>query len=276
MTVKDYLDTFIQESETILEYPTLLKYINIVESNVCTGKEYRNKYYAGTLNAFQLSLPDGVDFDDVRKLYINGHKYKKKDVRANKEYQTYWYEDGKLCHYPACTETDKSYVSGEITFASSTITTTGDDFAFSIGDVILVSGATTSANNKSATIIGVADKTLTFASGTFTAEADAAAVTITAPKIKLTYEYKPETKLIANIATDTLLLPDKFIQAYDFFLMSKIAYLQKEYGEYNNHQVSYNAEVARYQEWYENNRPLKPDDEMASDDYAEETDFDRS
>ena len=74
-----------------------------------------------------------------------------------------------------------SYVSGagQITFAETTITTTGPDFAdFRKGDAIKISGGSIPANNITAIITGVAAKTLTFAAKTFTAGASSTATTI--------------------------------------------------------------------------------------------------
>jgi hypothetical protein len=273
MFVKDYIEGFLLEYDHPYENATVLKWINLCESNVFgdTIKRYLVKYYARTLNAFQFALPAGVDFTSVKKVYVNGVRYKKKDVRAYKESRSFWYEDGKLCIYPVCSISDTSYVSGagEITFATNSIMTTGDEFTFSIGDVILVSGATTAANNKYATVIGKGTKTLSFASGTFTAGADAAAVTIAAPKIKVVYEDVPGTKLLANIATDELLIPDRFIQIYDYFLMGKIAYLAKKFAEAANHNVMYNNAVKEYQDWWEAHRPTSPEDEMIADEDIE-------
>ncbi|MEN6313257.1 MAG: hypothetical protein ABFD25_03295 [Clostridiaceae bacterium] len=260
LTVKDYLDAYVLENDCPYENSTLLKYINLMESNLDIIKSYTVKYYARVLNAFQYALPTGVTIDDVVSVYVNGKRYKKKDARAYKEIYSYWYEDGKLCIHPACSEADLSYVSeaNEITFAASTITTTGDDSTFCIGDTVLVSGATTAANNKYATIIGVAAKVLTFADSTFTAGADAAVVTISRPKIKVVYENKHTTKLIANIATDTLVLDDKWVDLYDYYLRAKIADLQHESSEYTNCMATYNARLAEYEQWYENHRPQKP------------------
>jgi hypothetical protein len=265
MTVQDYMAAFLAEHDHPYSNAVILKYINLVESNLDIIKTYLNTYYTRTLNAFQLTLPAGVDFEDVSSLYINGQRYKKKDVRAHKEYYTFWYEDSKVCHYPVCSQTDSSYVSdaGEITFASATITTTGDDFSgFVVGDVVLVSGATTPANNRYATVTGVAAKVLTFATGTWSVGLDAAAVTVSIPKIKLTYLSKPVTKLIANIATDTLNLEDRWVEIYDFFIMAKIAYLAKDYAEHANHQAMLNNKIAEYETWMEDHRPQRPDTDV--------------
>jgi hypothetical protein len=273
LKVKDYIDGFALEYDHVYENATILKWINLAESNVFgdTIKNYLVQYYARVLNAFQFALPSGVDFTSVKKVYVNGRKYKKKDIRAYKENHSFWYEDGKLCIYPACTETDLSNVSGagEITFATDKITTTGDEFTFSIGDVVLISGSGTVANNKYATVIGKGTKVLNFAAGTFTAGLDGAVVTITAPKIKMTYENVPGTKLIANIATDELLIPSKYLEIYDFFLMSKIAYLAKKYAEAQNHSAYFTARVADYMEWWESHRPQSPLDDFQSDDELE-------
>jgi len=101
-------------------------------------------------------------------------------------------------------------------------------------------------------------------------------VTDTEAKVRLVYQYRPAKKLIANIATDDLYIPEKYIEIYDFFLLSKIAYLQKEYGEHANHMVMFNQKVSEFETWWENNRPSNPESEMTSDEYYESTDFDRS
>lgn len=282
ITVKAYLDTFLAENDHPYSYDVCLKWLNLCESNLDIVKQYLTTYYARTLNAFQFSLPSGVEFEDVTKVYVEGIPYKKKDTRAYKESRSYWYEGSKLCIYPACSITDNSYTSGasEITFASATITTTGDDFTgIAIGDVVTVSGCVlTTTNNKSATVIGVAAKVLTFATGTFGSQLEVAPISISVPKIKMTYLYRPATKLIANIATDTLNLPDRFVQAYDFFLLSKIAYLAKDYGDSQNHSASFNSEVARFGEWYENHRPQSPiydNVPYSYGEYSETSDFDK-
>jgi len=277
MTVSDYITAYNSEVDHPYTSATLLKYINLLESNLDIIKTYTVKYYARVLNSFQYTLPTGVTVEDIRSVHVNGVKYKKKDARAYKERHSYWIEDDKLCIYPACSEADLSYVSeaGEITFAADTITTTGNDFTFSIGDTILVSGATTAANNKHATIISVAAKVLTFAASTWTAGADAAAVTIARPKIRVVYENKHTTKLIANIATDTLNLDDKWVDLYDHYLSAKIAGLQKEYGEENNYMALYNARLNDFIQWYENNRAGKPLSEIVpEEDCNESSNFD--
>jgi hypothetical protein len=279
LTVNDYITTFLAEHDHPYTNTVVLKWINLCESNIDHVKTYLSQYYARTLNVFQYDLPTSVSFEDVKSLYVNRIKYKKKDVRAHRERHVYWFEDGKLCINPACPENDLSYTSevGGITFTDAKITTTGADFGFAAGDTVLISGATESANNKHATVIGTGTKELTFASGTFTAGAEANALTIARPKIRLIYESKPATKLIANITTDTLFLPDRWVDVYDYFLMAKIAYLAKEYADYNNHMQSFNAAVARYEDWYGDHRPQNPDDEIVAaelDEFSGRTGFD--
>jgi hypothetical protein len=197
MTIKDYMEQFAEEHEHDLEPSTILKYINLVEANVFSEniKDYRVQTYPRTKDAYQYDLPEGVDFTDVVALWVNGIKYKKKDVRAYHEYHSYWYEGGKLCIYPACSESD-----------------TGSE-----------------------------------------------------QNIRLVYQHKPAPKVIANIATDELLIPLMFQQIYDFFILQKIAYNRKFYSEAQNHATSYNAEVGRYEDWWENHRPLSPLDSIQAE-----------
>lgn len=260
-----------------------LSWINEIELNDYADvvRNYLAAYYSRTANVNEISFPSGVSFNDIRKVYVNGTRYKKMDLRADKQYYSFYEENSKIKIYPAPSETDTSYVSdaGEITFASGSITTTGDDFSgFSVGDVIQVSGATTSANNRYATVTGVTDTVLSFATGTFSAGLDAAAVTISLPKIKVVYQNMPTEKLIANIATDTLLMPDRFKNVYTFYCMAQIALLNRELGEYNNYITLYKARFAEFVAWWENVRPTSPDDEICAkedgEDYYETNDFD--
>ena len=206
MTVKEYLDTFNAENENPYDNTVLLKYVNIVEQNLDVIKDYRVQTYTRVKDEYQYDLPEGVSFEDVYGLRVNGIRYKKVDIREHKKLRTFWYEGDKLCIYPACTETDD-----------------------------------------------IAD-----------------------PKIRLVYKYKPAKKLIANIATDELYVPERFQEIYDFFLMAKIAYSQKEYGEHANHMTSFNNAVALFEDWYENHRPLKPEEELTPQDdyYADNSGFD--
>lgn len=65
---------------------------------------------------------------------------------------------------------DRTYsVSGtKVIFGTDTITTTGADFPFVVGQAVTISGCTSEpTNNKKVTIVGVSGKILTFAAGTF-------------------------------------------------------------------------------------------------------------
>lgn len=273
MNVQDYITNFALEYDHPYEDSVILKWINLAESNIYGDiiKEYLVKYYVRTLNAFQYSLPDGVNFEDVKGLYVNGKRYKKKDVRSYKEDRTFWLENSKLCFYPSCQDTDKTYVAnaGELTFSSSTIATTGGKFNFSIGEVVLVSGCTVNAsNNKYATIIGVENDTLTFTPGTFETGTEIGVVALYAPKIKLIYLNVPKAKLIDNIDVDTLIIPDRFIDIYDYYLAAKIANLAKESDEYRNNMALFNARVSEYVSWHDEHRPQEPESNIqASEDW---------
>ena len=274
MTVADYIEAFGEENDHIYEASTLLKWINLVESNVCAEniKEYLAQYYSRTLNEFQFNLPTGVNFTEVTKLHVNGIKYKKHDVREYKKKYTYWLEDDKLCIYPACPETDISYTD-DVTFTTSNIT--GDVLrGFSIGDIVIVSGCTINAgNNKSARIISVSEDTITFSDDTFTAGAETD-VTIQKAGIKLVYLNVPTAKVIGDIDTDTLAIPDRFCDIYDYFLMGKIAYQQKEFGEFANHMSMFNARVAEFEKWYEDTRPQNPESDLVAEEDIYTSSFD--
>lgn len=69
--------------------------------------------------------------------------------------------------------------AGTLTFTASTITTTGADWPFRSGDAVAITGCTTAPeNNKTVIVRSVSGKTLTFYDNTFTAGAEAAAVTV--------------------------------------------------------------------------------------------------
>jgi hypothetical protein len=205
MKVSEYLTTFNLEHDSPYDNAVLLKHINLLEANLDVIKDYRVQAYARVKDAYQYDLPSGVSFDDVYGLRVNGIRYKKVDVREYKKLRTFWFENGKLCIYPACTETDNE---GE-------------------------------------------------------------------QNIRLIYKYRPATKLIANIATDDLYIPDRFADLYDSFLSAKIAFLQKEFTEHNNYMIVYNSRLSDFEQWWENNRPMSPESEIVPDeDYSEPSGFD--
>lgn len=202
MKVKDYLETFHLENENPFDNKVLLKYINAVEQNLDIVKDYRTQTYDMVKDRSQYELPEGVSFDDVYCLRVNGRLYKKVDVREYQKFYTFWFEGGKLNIYPACSKNKEG-------------------------------------------------------------------------GIKLVYKYRPIIKHIENIETDDLYLPDRWIEIYDYYLLSKLAYNRKEFGEAQNHIAMYNAAVANYAEWWENNRPSNPEEEFTpQDDYYEPIGFD--
>ena len=146
--------------------------------------------------------------------------------------------------------------SGTVNIKTNCIYTTGSEFSgFLVDEVALVSGCTDeTANNKYAVIVAVADDVLTFAEGTFTAQVETAAVTIEQPTIKLVYKYRRTAKLIAAIATDTLLLPDRFDNAYYYYCYAQMSLLNREYQEANNYSIMYNQLYSELKIWYDSNK----------------------
>jgi hypothetical protein len=204
MTVKEYLDNFNQEFEHPYTSTTLLKYINLVEQQIDILKTYLVAKIGRVLNTAQYDLPEGVEFDDIIKVHVNGVLYKKKDARAYNEKYSYWYEDSKLNLYPSPSETDA----------------------------------------------------------------------VDNPKIRIVYESRPAMKLIANIATDTLTIPDRFSEIYDYFILSKIAYNAKDYPEAQNHSTYCNAKIRDFEEYWENHRPQRPESDVIAYDNYSDSDFD--
>lgn len=73
---------------------------------------------------------------------------------------------------------EQSYAASGLVFAAGSITTTGADFPFSVGDGVTIIGCATPENNKTAVVKGVNGKTLTFYENTFTAGTEAGSVTL--------------------------------------------------------------------------------------------------
>lgn len=97
------------------------------------------------------------------------------------------------------------------------------------------------------------------------------------PKIRLVYLDKPVKKKIENIAMNELLIPDRFQDIYDYYLMAKIAHLSGESTDYTNNMTLFNSRVAQFAQWWEDNRAQNPVDEMVSsgeDDYNYPVGFD--
>jgi len=237
----------------------ILDFINDVESQLYndTIKEFQSTYIPLTANQHQYSFPTGVTILDCEAVYWNQIELVKRDLRQ-KGLLGYYVEGSKLTIYPMPSITDDSYVSGagEITFATNSITTTGDDFEeFVVGDTVLISGATTAANNKYAVIVTVADKVLTFPASTFSAGLDVAAVTIYKPSLEVVSRYKPTTKLIADIATDTLLLPDAYVDIYRYYAYAQVSYLREQFDRGNNWLMQYQNRLNDFKIYYSSNRP---------------------
>jgi hypothetical protein len=151
---------------------------------------------------------------------------------------------------------DTTADTGIITLATNGIYTSGAHFTgFTAGEYALVSGCLlNTANNKYSRIYAVADHFLTFALGTFAAQAETAAITVKQPSIAMAYKYRRTAKTEALIASETLLLPDRFIEMYYQYCIAQIHAYENEFEIYNNWMGFYNASVADYKEWYGENK----------------------
>jgi len=237
-------------------------WINDVEFAVSEDidREFRASYYNKTDNVYQYALPTGVLWKDIYKVFVDDREYYKKSLLHNKNLYSFYYDNSKINLYPIPDESDPEYVSGasEITFADSTITTTGDSFddtAFVVGETVLISGCSgNTANNMYATIVSIDDDVMTFAAGTFAAQAETAAITIQQPSIKLIYRYRPTEKDVDDIETDELTLVRRFHDIYYQYCYAQMSLLNREFGEYNNYINIYNTLVAEYLANYEERR----------------------
>ncbi|MFA5152322.1 MAG: hypothetical protein WC554_07185 [Clostridia bacterium] len=151
---------------------------------------------------------------------------------------------------------DTTADTGVINLATNGIYTSGAHFTgFEAEAYALVSGCLlNTANNKYARIFAVADHYLTFALGTFAAQAETAAITVKQPSIAMVYKYRRTAKTEANILTEYLLLPDRFIEMYYQYCIAQIYLYNNEFEIYNNWMGFYNASVNDYKEWYGENK----------------------
>lgn len=234
-------------------------FVNDLEASVYmdTVKEFASEYIPLVAGQHQYDFSTGTTILDIESVFLNGTELPKRDLRQ-KNTRGYYKEQDKLALYPCPSHSDTSYVSeaGDITFDTNSITTAGDDFTgFAVGDTLLVSGATTAANNRYAAAAKVEAKKLTFADGTFTEEADAAVVTISKPSLEVVCRTKPTAKTAAGIATETLLLPDAFTNMYRYYIFAQICLLREQYDKANVWMEYYNSRMVEFRIWYENNRP---------------------
>lgn len=73
---------------------------------------------------------------------------------------------------------EESYSASGLVFTNSTITTTGADWPFRVGDAVKITGCTIAANNKTPIVRGVDGKVLTFYENVFTEGTESGSVTL--------------------------------------------------------------------------------------------------
>jgi hypothetical protein len=221
-------------------------------------------------------------------VYVRGREYYKLDSSFYKE-RGYWEENGKINIYPLPSESDNSYINpsytcdeldaldltcneldelnpfSNLTFTTNTITN-GDFSGFSVGDIVIISGCVSQpSNNKIAQIVSVSNDTLTFEEGTFIpVEIETGTVTIKVATMKIVYRYIPKPKTLSNVTVDTLLLPRQFLNLYEYYIYAQIAYIDKEYKEYEQHMSMYAMRLKAFRDWYSDHRALYSDTEIDS------------
>lgn len=251
----------------------VVAWINEVDRNVCpdADKNYLAAYYNRVANTSNIAYLAGVEFEDIESLTVDGHKHWPVDLRTSSSLLHYYYDDnGKIEIRPVPTVSDTARLSGanEITFATNTITTTGDDFSgFVVGDIITISGCLlATANNKNATVTAVAAKVLTVNPATFTGQAEAAAITIKAPKIKLVYLAKTTDNAgdEPGLASE-LKIPKRFQDIYQYYLMAQMSLVRKEFSDYNNYITLYNSRAFEYEQWYQSRAGVTPESNVIMD-----------
>ena len=244
----------------------LISMINEVDDNVYAEakKTFTEAFYQRVMNVSNIAFPSGIEFDDIQTLTINNRMYSKADVRTpqNEMLPRYFERNGKIEIRPIPDSSDIEYVSGasEITFGTDTITTTGDDFSgFAIGDIIIAKDSVLeTSNNKQALIVGVTTKVLSVNPSTFTAQAEVAAITIQRPRIVLTYLSKPTHIDATSYAATDMKIPDRYLSVYDYWLMSRIHFLAKDYADAENCTRQFDMFASDYVKWYKNREGVKP------------------
>ena len=109
-----------------------------------------------------------------------------------------------------------------LTFTDSEITTTGDDWTFHVGDAVSIEGCTTHPeNNQSIIVRGVAGKTLTFYSNSFTAGTEAAEVTIRRDIPDLDFICESNYRLWGT--KDNVIYGSKYLDPFNFQVMDGLA-----------------------------------------------------
>lgn len=265
MTIQAFLNDFALKFSHTYSNTEMINWINQIDNKVYTDtkESFNVAYYKKILNETSILLPTGVEFEDISSLQVNGIPYQASTSNVSRydRGRFYFYENGRLEIRPIQDGTDITYTSdaNEITFRTNTITTTGDDFVgICIGDTVTITGALlNTANNKTAIVVDVDLKVLTFPASTFTAQAEAAAITLTVPTIRLVYKAKPTEKTIADIATE-LMIPRKFQEIYEYYLMFKISLVRKEFNDANNYSVLFNNMVDAYEKDYQSKKGIKP------------------
>ena len=267
-TVKTLIDSVDSLYDNTYTDDNKLQWINDLEAKIYSEviDKFLASYYALEENKSQYDFPSGVEIEDIIRVYVQGKEYYKLS-NAFQGRKGYWNEDNKINLYPIPNTDDTSYEadSGELTFTTSTIT--GGSFTgFYTGDVVTISGCTDqTANNITARLVQATSDTLTFTSNTFTAQTEEAGeVTIQKNSLKIVYKYKPTTKTIGDITTDTLILPDSFRDMYEYYIYMQIAYFDREIAEHNNHARLFNTRLKDFKDWWNNHRPMNENTDIES------------
>jgi hypothetical protein len=74
-------------------------------------------------------------------------------------------------------------------------------------------------------------------------------------KVRVVFRRTPSMKLVANISTDYLNIPNRYLKLYKYYAFAQILLLKKEYVEANNWISLYNAEIEDFRVWYLEHKP---------------------
>lgn len=81
--------------------------------------------------------------------------------------------------------------------------------------------------------------------------------------ISVNYLYAPTKKLIGNISSDVLLIPDAFNEAYEYYCIYRMKQVNQEDDAVNWYDL-FNAKMKEYADLYKSNTPTAPPQSVLS------------
>jgi len=240
LTVLQYIEEFKRANDVPYDNAMLLRHINDVEQNVYADviEDFRNERYPAEPGADRFDPPTD-DMTRIVTVMVSGRKYQKVDARADKQPYSYWLEDDMINVFPPCGH----YISdryGEV----------ADHLVYGHRFGHEHRPTDTRPWDKDG-----ADKDRYYTQHYHVFDSHSY---FRRGEVIITYRHVPKPHQMEYAGHEELVIPDRFGRLYDYYLLAQVAYLQKDYNEYANHQAMYNQAVSEFVAWWENVRPTKP------------------